>query len=155
MLVRSKYVRETSELLALGADDVIPEEFETSIEIFSRVLQKFLVPIDDIDAFTDLVRANNYHLFEAKKKLPQTFRSSSLPDLNITTIQVNRDSGGLIGKSIGESNIRSEYGVSIIGICRDDELHFHFDANEKILQNDLLFVYGKAREVEQFHRAVS
>lgn len=155
VLVRSKYVRETTELLDMGADDVIPEEFETSIEIFSRVLQKFLIPIDDIDAFTDLVRANNYHLFVAKKKLPHTFRSSNLPDLNITTIQVNRDSGGVVGRSIGESNIRSEYRVNIIGIYRDEEMHFHFDADEKILQNDLLFVYGRSQEVEQFHRAVS
>ncbi|MCV4600561.1 NAD-binding protein, partial [Escherichia coli] len=38
IIVRTRYVAEITELYALGANEVIPEEFETSIEIFSRVL---------------------------------------------------------------------------------------------------------------------
>lgn len=155
LLVRSKYVRETTDLLSLGADDVIPEEFETSIEISSRVLHRFLIPTEDIDRFTSLVRADNYHLLEAKQKLPTTYRSTKLPDLNITTISVIRDSGKLVGKSIGESNIRNKFGVNIIGICRDDKMRFHFDATEKILQNDLLFVYGEPDRVNKFQEEVT
>jgi len=36
ILVRTRYAAEVDELLKLGADQVIAEEFETSIEIFSR-----------------------------------------------------------------------------------------------------------------------
>jgi len=53
LVVRTRYVKETSELLALGADEVIPEEFETSVEIFSRVLHNFLIPSDDINRFIE------------------------------------------------------------------------------------------------------
>lgn len=155
MVVRSKYVHESTELLALGADDVIPEEFETSIEISSRVLHRFLVPTEDIEKFTSIVRADNYHLLESNEKLPKTYRPSSLPGLNITTLKVGRDSGSVVGKSIGESNIRQRYGVNIVGICRNDEIHFHFDASEKIIQNDLLFVFGEPRMVNKFHELVS
>ncbi len=44
VIVRTKYVADIEDLLALGADDVIPEEFETSIQIFSRVLKMFHIP---------------------------------------------------------------------------------------------------------------
>lgn len=155
LVVRSKYVKETNELLALGADDVIPEEFETSIEISSRILNRFLIPTEDIDSFISMLRSDNYQLLEGKRKLPKTYRSEKFPNLNITTIHVGRDSGGPVGKSIGESNIRNKYGVNIIGIGRNDEMHFHFDAHEKILQNDLLFVYGEPEKVHYFQEKVN
>ena len=39
ILVRTRYIREVEELYRLGANQVIPEEFETSVEIFARVLK--------------------------------------------------------------------------------------------------------------------
>jgi CPA2 family monovalent cation:H+ antiporter-2 len=155
LVVRSKYVKETNELLALGADDVIPEEFETSIEISSRILNRFLIPIEDIEGFISLLRSDNYQLLESKRKLPKTYRYEKMPNLNITTIQVGRDSGGPVGKSIGEANVRKNYGVNIIGICRNNQIYLHFDANEKILQSDLLFVYGEPEKVHKFQETVS
>ena len=70
LVVRTRYVKETSELIALGADEVIPEEFETSIQIFTHILQNFLVPEDDIEHLIDKVRADNYKLFKGELKRP-------------------------------------------------------------------------------------
>jgi len=39
ILVRTRYVVDVDDLIALGANAVIPEEFETSVEIFSRALR--------------------------------------------------------------------------------------------------------------------
>ncbi|MGD8512677.1 MAG: cation:proton antiporter, partial [Deltaproteobacteria bacterium] len=44
LIVRTPYLREVKPLFELGADDVIPEEFETSVEIFTRVLAKYFIP---------------------------------------------------------------------------------------------------------------
>ena len=41
IIVRTRYMSELQELYRLGANQVIPEEFETSIEIFSRVLTEY------------------------------------------------------------------------------------------------------------------
>jgi len=41
ILVRTRFMSQVEELKSVGADQVIPEEFETSIEIFSRVLKEF------------------------------------------------------------------------------------------------------------------
>src|SRR5699024_1109283 len=62
LLVRTKYVRQMDELKSLGADEVIPEELEASIEIFSRVLHNFLVPEDEIERFIEHIRSDNYQL---------------------------------------------------------------------------------------------
>ncbi|MDT8274033.1 MAG: cation:proton antiporter, partial [Desulfomonilia bacterium] len=52
IIARTRYVSEVDPLYQLGADEVIPEEFETSIEIFSRTLAKYLIPHDDIERIT-------------------------------------------------------------------------------------------------------
>src|SRR4026208_1026737 len=43
IIARTRYVVEIPELTRLGANVVIPEEFETSIEIFARVLAHYNV----------------------------------------------------------------------------------------------------------------
>src|SRR5438046_9450444 len=60
IIARTRYVVEIPELTRLGADVVIPEEFETSIEIFARVLAHYNVPRSDIDDLVDRIRASHY-----------------------------------------------------------------------------------------------
>lgn len=62
IIVRTRYVRELEDLIRLGANDVIPEEFETSIQIASRVLQEFEVPSEEIGRLIDLVRMEGYQV---------------------------------------------------------------------------------------------
>lgn len=60
IIARTRYVVEIPELLRLGADDVIPEEFETSIEIFARVLTHYGATRADVDRLVDQIRASHY-----------------------------------------------------------------------------------------------
>src|SRR2546422_7049134 len=60
IIARTRYVTEIPELSRLGADAVIPEEFETSIEIFARVLAHYHVPRADIERLVDQIRASHY-----------------------------------------------------------------------------------------------
>jgi CPA2 family monovalent cation:H+ antiporter-2 len=57
IIARTRYVVEIPELLRLGANDVIPEEFETSIEIFARVLSHYGATREDVDRLVDQIRA--------------------------------------------------------------------------------------------------
>lgn len=155
LLVRTRYIKETDELISLGADEVIPEEFETSIEIFSRILQNFLVPVDDIDKFIESIRSDNYNLFQAKKKLPLTVKSTRIPDFKVTCVSINKDSGKIVGKSIKESNIRAEYGINVLAISRKDEMIYNISPDEIILQDDLVFIHGKPENVDKFYKAVN
>lgn len=41
VLVRTRYVREMDELYRLGADEVVPEEIETSLELSARVMRAY------------------------------------------------------------------------------------------------------------------
>jgi CPA2 family monovalent cation:H+ antiporter-2 len=71
IIVRTRSVAEIDELFRLGANQVIPEEFETSIEIFISTLRHLHVPANVIDAQVRLLREERYSLLRGMK-LPQS-----------------------------------------------------------------------------------
>ncbi|HYM36830.1 MAG TPA: cation:proton antiporter [Nitrospiraceae bacterium] len=62
IIVRTRYLREMEDLHQLGADEVVPEEFETSIEIFSLVLQTYKMPQSVIVEKAEQIRKEGYAL---------------------------------------------------------------------------------------------
>lgn len=154
LVVRTRYVKEISELIALGADEVIPEEFETSVQIFTHVLQNFLVPEDDIDQFIEKVRADNYELFKGELKLPKTYRPKNIADFNITCLRINSDSKEFLGKPLKDLNLRAEHGINILGIKRKEEMLDSIQPTEVLKQGDIIYVQGNQNMIEKFHKAI-
>lgn len=155
LLVRTRYVKETESLLALGADEVIPEEFETSVEIFSRVLSNYLVPIDDLENLVERIRADNYEMFQAKTRLPRTLSSPKIPDFKITCVRVMADRGEVTGKTIHEVDVRKKFGVNVLAISRKDRIINTITPDQKILKNDLVFISGDQEHIDRFYKAVN
>lgn len=122
IIVRTRYVQDIQELYALGANDVIPEEFETSVEIFTLVLKKYLVPKVDIERFITEVRADGYDMLRSLSRKSPTFQDIKLHyhDAEIANIRVESNSI-LANKTLGEIDVRNQYGVSILLIQRGAE----------------------------------
>ncbi|HET8737542.1 MAG TPA: cation:proton antiporter [Pricia sp.] len=154
LVVRTRYIKETPELIALGADEVIPEEFETSVQIFTHVLQNFLVPEDDIDQLIEKVRADNYQLFKSELKRPKTYRLTELADFNITCLRMNSDSNRFLGKPLYELNLRAEYGINILSIKRKNEMLDSIRPDEILKQGDIIYIKGNPSNIEQFHKLI-
>lgn len=154
LIVRTRFVKEIPELIALGADDVIPEEFETSIEIFSRTLHYFLIPEDDIGHFAEITRSNNYGLFQNKKSIPRTFRPGKYPEFDITCLKVRTDNRRIVGKTLSELDVRNQYGINILGLSRKDKLITNSGPDEILLQRDILYVTGKQESIDQFRKVI-
>jgi len=155
VVVRTRYVKEMDTLIALGADEVIPEEFETSIEIFTRVLHNYLVPIDEMQNLIDSIRADNYNLFLPQGRSPKNIVSTRIPDFKISCVRLLADSGSIIGKTIAETNVRKKFGVNILAISRKGHMISSIKPNEKMIQNDLVFITGDQEHIESFYNAVS
>lgn len=66
IIVRTEYVLEVEELRHLGANDVIPAEFETALALFDRVLSIYDVPEATIDDRADRMRLENYGFLRAR-----------------------------------------------------------------------------------------
>ncbi|MBI2418112.1 MAG: cation:proton antiporter [Ignavibacteriales bacterium] len=63
-IVRTRYVTEIEELIKLKADSVIPEEFETSLQIFSKVLAEYHLPVNIVLRQINIIRQGGYHALD-------------------------------------------------------------------------------------------
>lgn len=143
IIVRTRYVSEIEGNLKLGADEVIPEEFETSIEIFTRVLKKYLVPQDEIQIFINSIRSDNYDMLRSMSSFDKSNIQLSLPDMEIATLSVQQGNNQIIGKSINESNFRKNFGVTVLAIKRGGKNISDISPETIIKQDDVLYVFGR------------
>lgn len=58
-----------------------------------------------------------------------------------------KPNSALVNKSIGDSQIRKEFGVTIIGIVRGDDVIASPDVNTVLLPGDTLMIFGKSEQV--------
>ena len=63
LIARTRYLTEIPEIAALGADEVVAEEFETSLEISSRTLRHFGFPLPWVEAETEEIRRVRHERF--------------------------------------------------------------------------------------------
>jgi CPA2 family monovalent cation:H+ antiporter-2 len=122
IIVRTRYIKELEVLFSLGADEVIPEEFETSIEIFARVLRKYLIPREEIEQFIAEIRSESYEMLRSLDKKDQHLRhlQMHLPEIDIYPLRIGPDSP-VAGKTFGDIALRKSYGVSALAIRRNSE----------------------------------
>lgn len=71
VITRTRYFLEVERLFQAGADDVIPDEFGSSLEIFTRVLQKAEVPQNDLTNCVNELRAEGYEAIQKAKPILQ------------------------------------------------------------------------------------
>jgi CPA2 family monovalent cation:H+ antiporter-2 len=156
IIARTRYLQELQPLYDLGADEVIPEEFETSVEIFTRVLKKYLVPKDEIDKFMAEIRVNNYQMFRSLSK-----RSVSLIDLDhylqgveVTTLKTGEHSP-LAGKTIAEIRLRRNHGLTLLAIQRGPQIISNPKGDSTIQGGDLLIVLGPTDKISEFAQLIA
>jgi monovalent cation:H+ antiporter-2, CPA2 family len=148
--VRTRYVNETEALYLAGADEVIAEEFETSVEIFTRVLHKYFIPRDRIEAFISEVRAGGYQMLRSRTS-PQGNLSDlvkNIPNISISAFTVG-DRSPLAGKSLAEFNLRKRHNITILAIQRGNKSITDISGETRIEAGDVAIVYGTPAFIAQ------
>ncbi|MGQ9920159.1 MAG: cation:proton antiporter domain-containing protein [Desulfobacca sp.] len=150
IIVRTRYVNELPALFELGADDVVPEEFETSVEIFTLVLKKYLVPREEIERLTAEVRANSYMLLRGLRKElgPISSRHDDLHDVEISTFRLARQAPA-VGQSLAQLALRKQHGVTVLAVRREGQTCHNPDPNMLLLAGDLLITMGSPEQLSK------
>lgn len=150
ILVRTRYLSEVDDLKKLGANEVIPEEFETSIEISSRLLKYYHFPTNIILDIAERLREDSYKALR-RVTLPKYSlydHTTALKELEVDSYLV-KDKCSLINKSIKELEIRKKTNVTIIAIRRDDSLIVNPDPEFRFRENDIVIFVGKGSDINK------
>jgi monovalent cation:H+ antiporter-2, CPA2 family len=156
IIVRTRYVAEIDHLYRLGANQVIPEEFETSVEIFARVLQEYHIPRNVISLQVDLIRREHYGTLRGIR-----LQGKQLDALSQFLVGTTSDifsiveASPAIGKSLEEINLPLRSGVSVIAVVRDGKSYPNVGNDFKLAVGDMLVLLGGHKALDDAAQIVN
>ncbi|MBU0691328.1 cation:proton antiporter [bacterium] len=143
IIARTRYVNEVEQLEKLGANIVVPEEFETSLRLFAELLSHYHIPPHIVAFQIDIVRRRSYGLLRSedeKGTLDRELQSLLMKRL-IEAVPIDSECTK-IGKTLGELGFKSEERCSIISVIRGScPLSAPYE-DTVIQENDLIVLYG-------------
>jgi len=153
IMVKTRFSSQVDELKKAGANQVIPEEFETSIEIFSRVLREFRMPNNIIEQQVELVRLEGYGMFRGlslNMESMQNFSTYLTASLS-QSFQVMEDSWSN-GQQLDSLNLTQQTGATLIAVVRDNHAQPNPAGDLRIQTEDVLILFGRHAQVDQAMR---
>ncbi|MBW8334369.1 MAG: cation:proton antiporter [Prolixibacteraceae bacterium] len=148
IIVRSKYVSNIEDFYKMGANQVIPEEFETAIELFERVLKKLLIPKGEIESAISRIRDDNYGIFLEKEENDSVTLTDMIPDVEIVALKAGNYEL-FPGNSLKEIRLRKLYGLTVVAVKRDGEILENPGAGFIFNPEDVVYVLGKPERIAQ------
>jgi len=150
IVVRTRYVAAIEALQRAGADDVVPEEFETSLEIFARVLRLYGVPSNVIEREIQAARREHYGVLRGLE--PADLRLDALRHLGIhaamDTIEVEADSAA-VGQSPTSLQLRRATGATLIAVVREGRALYTPDPAFRFQPGDTAVLVGDRPALER------
>ena len=132
-----------------GADEVVSEEFETSIELFTIVLTRMHVPRNIIRAQTRVLREGGYEMLRVPAPVQGiSDKLAAVLAAGTTDVFQIMDGQFAVSKSLQELALRSATGVTVIAIVRDEKSMTNPPANFTLQKGDALVMVGSHAQIE-------
>lgn len=150
IVVRTRYLQEMRALYQLGADEVIPDELGSTVEIFSRVLVRYRVPTEKLDQLVDSLRSEGYEMIRPRYGERTVFSDLKeyLEDVGVQTVVIRYDSP-FAGQTLEDCDLRKKWGLTVIVIKRDNKPIYHIDASTSLEVGDQVVVIGTKEKLSQ------
>ena len=150
IIVRTRYVDEIDQLYAAGANQVIPEEFETSIEIFTAVMRELHVPNNVVQAQITLLRQERYSLLRGRR-----LQGAVLEQLPTILLERTTDTFLLlqespaVGRALAELGLGAEGEARLVAVVRGGRPQADAGPDFRLRVGDTLVVTGTHAEVDR------
>ena len=140
LLARTRYRAEIPGLSALGADEVVAEEFETSLEISGRTLRRLGFPLPWVESETDEIRSSREDAFR-RFRAPDVAAErldEALGGTHVEFVSVGSDWKAR-GRTLRELELRATGGAILLAAIRDGKAvvtpggDFALEANDRLL----------------------
>jgi CPA2 family monovalent cation:H+ antiporter-2 len=146
IVARTRYISEIDQLYAAGADTVITEEFETSLEIIRRILGRFGYRPAAIDREVLTVRQRRYRQLRGKIIEAPTGIGTGFEPFEV---EVRKKSSG---KTVRDLRVREQTGATIIAVRRGDVVLPNPDPHYMLNESDHVYLIGTEDEIRRAMR---
>ncbi len=150
IIARARAVFDIEELRSLGADIVVTEEFEASVEIVIRVLQRLHVPGNIIRTQARLLRDDAYGWLRRASTLSHEVTEAVGAALSTGTGETFwiGPENPIVGSCLSEVGLRGRTGASVIALIRGSDTIANPAPDLQLEAHDVLVLIGSHSQVE-------
>jgi len=144
VLARTRLPEDIAELRRLGADRVIEEEFEVSLEMASWTMRALGASWLAVETEKAAIQQGDYQLFTQRGTHLTDLHDlvKAFPDIEMMTFKVKADSSW-VGKAVGELQLRSQLGLTLVTAVNASGATVNPGAGYQIAAGDLLMMIGE------------
>ena len=143
IVARTRAVAEIDQLHAIGANQVIPEEFETSIEIFSAVLRELRVPRNVIETQVQLLRHERYSLLRGIRLPPSVLDQLDLAlREGLTDTFLLLQQSPAVDRTLGELGLLENGCAQVVAVVRAGQAIADLGPDFRLQVGDALVLSG-------------
>ena len=150
IVVRTRYTSSIDELMSVGANEVVVDEFEASIELFARALESYRIPINLIWQEAEAVRTEHYGLLRGTAK--PNLRLDAIRHLGIhdalELIEIP-EGAWVIGKSARLMKLRRQTGAVQLAVVRDGQPYYRRDLDFRYQTGDTAVLVGDRESLDR------
>jgi len=150
ILARTRFVLELDYLTSLGADEVIPDEFEASLQMAACLLRRFAFSEGRTLKLIAALRQEHYGGLR-ESGTPPTDLSGYLSVLKEGQIEFQAVPEGspCLGKSLADLQFRTRTGAMVVGVIRKERILYSPTADLRLETGDTLMLLGSAEDVDR------
>ncbi len=148
ILTRNKYLADLDDLLNLGANEVISEEFESSIELLARILRVYHFPRQVVAQEIKSIRDARYRIFRNLDRTVPRLRLSTELDVYTETYRIDEYSA-VCGLTVSQTGLRQKTGALILGIVRESDTLNNPEPSVTIQPGNLLIMSGTKDQLKR------
>lgn len=121
IFARTRFMADVERLQNAGADVVVPEELETSVRLFSNVLNAYMIPSEEVAKQVSTIRADDYGVIRGSIQEAHMMVLQGLDEEGLHTRAVAvREGAPVAGRSLAELGLRNKYGLTVLAVRRGD-----------------------------------
>lgn len=159
VVVRTRYIHEVTALHDLGAEKVVPEEYETSIELAAQALYSFGVSPRAVARARTRLRQQSYALLRrTDDDLTELRQESRLDEIlsEIDVVDLFIEPGSVAtGKTLGQLDLRATTGATVLAVLRGDALEALPHAGHRLEDDDVIVVVGHGDQLQAVRALVT
>ncbi len=148
IVARASSVAQADELLDLGASEAVSEKFETSIEVFARVLNQYLVSTEDINKYIDVIR-EDYHTGLHSKFHVYKQDMVQLNQLKSRLLAIG-SSCPFTNQHLCEAKLLEKHLIRVLAVIRSGAVIRDLNGDTLLKQGDDVIIAGRDKDLNRF-----
>ncbi len=149
ILARTRYVAEIDELLAAGADEVLPDEFGAGLELATFLANRLRANEGRLLKLLTAIRDEHHQRYRQGEEPQRLTGYISVLGGSEVELQAVPDNSPHLGSSLAELDFRAATGATVVGVIRHERTTYTPGPTLRLEKGDTLLLLGELADIEK------